>query len=41
MGEAVDLTARSFYERAGFNEDARIRGFYRPADDLVVYVKRL
>ncbi len=33
--------ARGFYLRNGFNEEARIREFYKPGDDLVVYVKRI
>lgn len=32
--------ARAFYAKAGFVEEARIRGFYRQGDDLVVFVKR-
>ncbi len=32
--------ARGFYLRSGFTEEARIREFYRPGDDLVVYIKR-
>ncbi|MEK6790479.1 MAG: GNAT family N-acetyltransferase [Deltaproteobacteria bacterium] len=32
--------ARAFYAKAGFTEEARIRGFYRQGDDLVVFVKR-
>ena len=31
---------RGFYVRAGFREEARIAGFYKPGDDLIVYVKR-
>jgi len=33
--------ARGFYLRNGFIEEARIREFYKPGDDLVVYVKRI
>jgi len=32
---------RSFYLRRGYSEVARIRGYYRPDDDLVVYAKYL
>ncbi|MFQ5441809.1 MAG: GNAT family N-acetyltransferase [Thermodesulfobacteriota bacterium] len=40
-GQSGYSPARSFYERNGFQEEARIRGFYKPGDDLVVYVKRV
>lgn len=33
--------ARCLYEKNGYTEEARVRGFYKPGDDLVVYVKRL
>lgn len=36
---AYDQT-RVFYSKCGFVEEARIREFYKPLDDLVVYVKR-
>lgn len=32
---------RQFYLRCGFAEEARIREFYKPGDDIVFYVKRL
>ncbi len=32
--------ARRFYERNGFREEARIRGFYKPGDDKIIFVKR-
>lgn len=32
--------ARAFYESNGYREEARIAGYYRPGDDLVIYVKR-
>ncbi|MBI5599742.1 MAG: GNAT family N-acetyltransferase [Deltaproteobacteria bacterium] len=31
--------ARSFYLRCGFREEARIRDFFKPGDDKVIYVK--
>jgi ribosomal protein S18 acetylase RimI-like enzyme len=33
--------ARSFYERAGYAEVGRIPDFYRPADDLVIFARRV
>ncbi len=33
--------ARSFYEREGFREEARIPDFYRPGDAKVIFVKAL
>ncbi len=33
--------ARSFYLRNGFKEEARIKGFFKPGDDKVIYVKNL
>ncbi len=33
--------ARVFYERAGYAEVGRIRDFYKPGDDLVIFAKRL
>ncbi len=33
--------ARRFYIKNGFREEARVREFYKPGDDLVIYVKRL
>lgn len=32
---------RRFYRRHGYDEAARVRDFYAPADDRIVYVKRL
>lgn len=32
---------REFYLRCGFAEEARIREFYKPGDDIVFYVMRL
>ena len=40
-GQSGYAPARGFYERNGFQAEARIKGFYRPGDDLVVYVKRV
>lgn len=33
--------AVGFYHAAGFTEEARIRGFYAPDDDLIIFVRRL
>jgi ribosomal protein S18 acetylase RimI-like enzyme len=32
---------RRFYERNGYHEEARIRRYYAPDDDLVIYTKLL
>jgi ribosomal protein S18 acetylase RimI-like enzyme len=32
---------RQFYQRAGFAEAARVRDFYAPADDRIIYTTRL
>jgi hypothetical protein len=32
---------RRFYERRGYREVARVADFYAPADDRVIYAKRL
>ena len=32
---------RDFYQRASYFEEARLRDFYRPGDDLVILAKRL
>ena len=34
-------TTRDFYQRLGYVENARIRDFYRPGDDLLIYGKYL
>ena len=31
--------ARRFYERQGYSETARVRDFYRPGDDRIIYSK--
>ncbi|MHB8708134.1 MAG: GNAT family N-acetyltransferase [Desulfuromonadales bacterium] len=31
---------RSFYEKAGYQLESRIRDFYKPGDDRLTYVKR-
>ncbi len=33
--------ARDFYVGLGYAEEARLRDFYRPGDDLVIFTKRL
>jgi len=35
------LPTRSFYLKRGYHEGARVRDYYRPADDLVIYVKQI
>ena len=32
---------RAFYERRGYTPAARLRGYYAPADDLMIYLKDL
>lgn len=32
---------RAFYERFQYRETARLRDFYRPGDDLVIFAKRM
>ena len=33
-------STRRFYERRGYHEAARVRDFYAPTDDRVIYLKR-
>jgi ribosomal protein S18 acetylase RimI-like enzyme len=33
--------ARGFYQSTGYDESARLRDFYRPGDDLIIFTKRL
>ena len=35
------VRTREFYQRAGFAEAARVRDFYAPADDRIIYTTRL
>ena len=39
-GAPPSSTARAFYTALGFCEEARIRHFYRPDDDVVHFVRR-
>jgi ribosomal protein S18 acetylase RimI-like enzyme len=32
---------RRFYVRRGYTEEARIQGYYKTGDDLVIYTKHL
>ena len=34
-------STRAFYERRGFVQQARIKEYYRPGDDLIIYGKHL
>ncbi|MBI2932620.1 MAG: GNAT family N-acetyltransferase [Planctomycetes bacterium] len=38
-GQPAYAYQRAFYEKNGYREAARIRDFYKPGDDLVVYRK--
>jgi ribosomal protein S18 acetylase RimI-like enzyme len=40
-GRASYESARRFYEKVGYEEQARLMDFYAPGDDKVVYVKQL
>ncbi|MBI5643661.1 MAG: GNAT family N-acetyltransferase [Deltaproteobacteria bacterium] len=33
-------SAHAFYKKTGFKEEARIKEFYKPGDDLITFVKR-
>ncbi len=32
--------ARALYAKSGFSEEAVVKGYYRPGDDLVMFIKR-
>lgn len=32
---------QKFYDATGYLEEARVRDFYKPGDDLIIYAKRL
>lgn len=40
-GLPVYQPTRAFYERFRYGETARLRDFYRPGDDLVIFTKRM
>lgn len=40
-GIAKYESTRRFYLGCGFTEEARVKEFYKPGDDLIVYTKRL
>jgi ribosomal protein S18 acetylase RimI-like enzyme len=40
-GTADFAGARKFYQRLGFRREARIRDFYQPADDKVIFTRAL
>jgi GNAT superfamily N-acetyltransferase len=35
------VPTRAFYERTGYTREAALRDFYKPGDDLVIYVKEV
>lgn len=37
----IYLATREFYLRLGYAEEARIRDYYKPGDDRVIYTRRL
>ena len=40
-GQSLYGSTRRFYQRLGYVEEARLRDFYMPGDDKIVYIKRL
>lgn len=40
-GLASFARTRAFYDRAGYDQEARVRDYYEPGDDLVLYRKDL
>jgi len=40
-GREQYAATRAFYERNGFHCDARLKGFYAPGDDRLIYVKAM
>jgi len=40
-GRAQYAPTRAFYERMGYSEEARLRDFYAPGDDKVIYARDL
>lgn len=40
-GQDKYLPTRDFYQRCGYHEEARLKGFYAAGDDKVIYVKWL
>ncbi|MBI3037439.1 GNAT family N-acetyltransferase [bacterium] len=40
-GRDLYKPTRSFYLKIGYHEEARIRDFYRPGDDRVIFTKIL
>lgn len=40
-GTAAFAGARKFYQRLGFRREARIRDYYQPADDKVIFARAL
>jgi len=40
-GQPTYQPTRAFYERFQYDETARLRDFYRPGDDLVIFTKRM